>query len=542
MTTKISFPGIRTIYKFSYTLSLGVTPGVIELEVEPQSFSFPLVGAFSATYLNRRLVVSECRVVEGSFQFDSNGKITSLKLLDGRWKWLYGSVWHQYNRPEGENRFISDSRASPQKMAEVLLEAMGERNYDVSRLPRSVDQRDIRYKAEWNGENPALELAKLAEAYGCVVTYEPTTRHTALWRRNEGQPLPGIPKETVLKESETLAPQKHPYQFTFFAGKTQCQYSFDLRAVGKEVDGTIKPIDDLSYKPSRGWGVQNDVFGDITDRRHYLLAQQTVWKWYQIWVDDNAHSVQIPGVGKATAMHQVLPLETQQFKSTIGLDGVRRRNKAVVYGLFWTGNIGRPNNYTSFTTVVPHDFNINTEDGVVEFSKPVKKWDNDNSLWIPATLYLDVGFHLRDRYTGEFHRYTRDYNSGFRYNSPSEPIVDEKIAQMAVYDVDMDNVNLPVWRDRESIEKCRRRANDAFKDKLATYQLSDSINRRYEGLVTSRLNGKINQIEWSYDTSNGTETEIGQNCEFSLYVPSFQRRRQHENLRQLLENKKYLYE
>jgi len=94
-----------------------------------------------------------------------------------------------------------------------------------------------------------------------------------------------LPTGAVMDISAAFDPPEMPDKIAILCGHTRYQCDFELEAVGKDTDGKIKLINDLSYMPAGGWFTADmPKFSCITAANARELAQETVLRWYRIKV------------------------------------------------------------------------------------------------------------------------------------------------------------------------------------------------------------------------------------------------------------------
>ncbi len=159
---------------------------------------------------------------------------------------------------------MTDTERTPQELAELYLNAMGEVDYDISELPD-----DTRPPVDHDYDNPAEALAALCESLGCRIVLQ-LDNTVKLVRSGAGA---GLPAEFLLEDSLTIDLPEKPDKIAVVCGPSLYQVDFPLEAVGLDRDttsggdptDTIKPIDELSYKPSGGWGqIDLPLFADLS--------------------------------------------------------------------------------------------------------------------------------------------------------------------------------------------------------------------------------------------------------------------------------------
>lgn len=246
----MTFPGIEQVERGSFTLSHGITPSIATIEIQPQEGFVTIVGPMVITQGDVTLVFPNCRLDSASFQYNQSGMIWRLSIMDRRWKWAFGAISGHYNQrfnsilPFGS--IDAFTLKSPQELCSLCLDAMGETGYDVSQVPN-----EPRPQTDWEAEIPAQALASLAESLGCrIVLRLDNTVQVARVGVGEGLPTDGIEADGM-----AVSVFRRPDKLRFLCGPTRYQVDFKLEAVGLDVDGLVKPIDDLSYAPQGVPGV-----------------------------------------------------------------------------------------------------------------------------------------------------------------------------------------------------------------------------------------------------------------------------------------------
>src|SRR3972149_2004864 len=287
-------PAPIAVSRADISRSHGITPAVIMLDIvplDPENLAAGTRhGELVVEYDGARLSIPNCVIDASSVSFSPNGRIHSLSIFDRRWKWQYGSVSGHYNRrtetgklivandPEFRTSSVMNSQKTPQELATILLNEMGETNFDVSPLPEGTGP-----EVKWEDDNPARELAQLCEMFGCRVVYgwggrgrlfrigqsaDDTGENRKWANRSEraaerraqrlarlagtviNPPLPNpLP---VIRYSEAIDIEDRPDSITIATGPILHQWDFELEAVGEDTDGSIKLGKDLSFAPFSG--------------------------------------------------------------------------------------------------------------------------------------------------------------------------------------------------------------------------------------------------------------------------------------------------
>lgn len=318
---RMFFPGMPGLISADYTLSQGITPGVITLRLHPDLSNLARVGPITITDNVNTVVIPGCIVDKVDANFSASGYIYTVYLLDRRWMWRYGTISGHYNVPivrvydipkvadTGQqlgNPPVPDqtvfpdqyvpqiqwwTKATARDLARLLLYAMGE---SVSGSVGNLVKRKIIYpggiesprqsvplgsltidvneipdnqypEVNWDVANAAVELERLCSLYGCRVTYRPDLDKAVIVRLGKGGPLPEPGASELNQESDGIDPPELPEQITVYGAPARYQVMFQLEAVGMDFDGRVKRLDNLSYTPRLGWS-------SITEPEQTLLG------------------------------------------------------------------------------------------------------------------------------------------------------------------------------------------------------------------------------------------------------------------------------
>ncbi len=536
-----TFPGINQILSCSYTMTTGIQPGVVIIEMAPQG-NFPAAGGpLKLWYGSTTITIPDCKIDKASVRYDDRGQIVSLALFDWRWRWSYPAVSGWYNTFDHEtgtkNMIFPDPDADIDKervrnardLAKICLDWMKQKVYDVSALPI-----DIFPPVDWEYQNAAIALQAIAEQCGCVVV--PTLAGTvAVARKGVGKPLPAGP---LLDGGISIDPPEIPDAIEFVGGPTLFQIMFQLAPVGLDTDGKVKPINQLSYAPTGGWTtvdpcefyslaggkVESDTSGARNSPRD--LAQRTIWKWYSVFSTEVG--INVPGYGKITDINQVIPLNDYRLE-TVTQDGEERRKEATVFGTYAKRD-GTTENEERREYKYP--FQINGNRGLVIFDRPVFKYGGTAKYRAvqEANLQLWTSCNLRVPPTWGFLRKNHRVNlPGAKWNTgPKYLVKDDVVFEHTVrYNKD----GAPIGFQNNSVE-IQKQIDYYIKAELDSYQIKDPESRTYAGLLPISLDGAISQVTWNI-TDRGTTTQASRNSEHSDTTPPFEVRKRWDDIRRV---------
>src|SRR4029079_12872330 len=105
---------------------------------------------------------------------------------------------------------------------------------------------DTRPHVEWVGANPMTELERLCQELSCRVVLH-LDNSVTVEPLGVGAALPSLP--SIMENSLSVDPPNQPDSIVVFGDRTVFQTRIPLEAVGKDIDDSVLPIDDLSYVP-----------------------------------------------------------------------------------------------------------------------------------------------------------------------------------------------------------------------------------------------------------------------------------------------------
>lgn len=185
----------------SYTLNQGAGPSSCIVRILPQA-DF-VIGECNIVFTDGTTTITLPNCKLDTMQLDySQGTIWELTFLDRRWKWQLGQIDGRYNLYNPDQSLNTVTEQSPQQLATLCLEMMGETGYDVANLPNVA-----RPLANWDYANPAQALEDLAESLGCRVVLH-LDNSVSLEVVGSGTP-PGVTTDT-LAASLAVAPPGMP--------------------------------------------------------------------------------------------------------------------------------------------------------------------------------------------------------------------------------------------------------------------------------------------------------------------------------------------
>jgi hypothetical protein len=238
----------------------------------------------------RTVTFSDCKItdVQGNF---SDGQTMTIAILDRRWKWRFGQISGRYNIRVG-GQIETGSKKNPRELLKLVFQSMGDSRYDVRQVP--VDTFPY---IDWDLTTPDAALTQICDAINCHVClgFDDVVR---IVPDGVGADLPDLPSSS---SSVGLDVGVRPGKVGVASGLMRWQFDFPLTPVGLDVDGKVKPIDELSYRPKSKsgkplsktpWEGVDPVemwCEQTVDTALRKLAVETVWRWYRIRLHGKAN-------------------------------------------------------------------------------------------------------------------------------------------------------------------------------------------------------------------------------------------------------------
>lgn len=518
----VTYPGMTAdnLVRFSGSAGDGAEPGRFVITLD-RSVSVAATGTLTFGDGEREIVIPGCRVVDARLA----GPNFEITIEDRRWRWQFGGVYGRYNVPDG------GVRKTASELVELLWGELQETGLDVTLL-----QRDSHPEVEWDGDNPAEALVAIVDELGC--TLAPSLDGSwKIWPQGFGDVFTAPGYETLPSLTQPVIAA--PDAIRAFSGPIQYEACFELEAVGEDIDGTIKPIDDLSYAPAWGWEKQDDDFADLegtyTKGLRELnirdLAKSCIRRWYRAKSMPSgmgANSFDPPGYptgappvefdqtggGFLTNM-RLLPV-VNEYGNNKAYD---YRADAEVWGVYqqdpMTGANTRPG------TPVAESFSIDSDKWIVRFGSPVHQNSADLSELLPASLYLRCVVEIDDVATGYPVSYAVNVPTGLNNGTGAEPISKPKLKVRWQPEWNSDGTaQLPSGSDshRSTLQSVAVLLQAAALERMAAYQTQAGGTQSFVGFHAPQINGRVTNVAWSYSTGKEATTTIGVSTSANKFI------------------------
>lgn len=516
-----TFPGLEGYDSGTYTALHGEQPGIAVIETRINS-SPASIGDIEVYYGSEYWKIRDCKLIDFNSDFDDQGILYRWTLHDRRWRWQFTEITGHYNRRTKNNKLIAYSERTPQQLATLCLRAMGEQGFDVSRLPNTTKPEVV-----WVASNAAQELSKLCASLGCRLVFDPASDRTSIHRTGVGAKLPI--RADLDQASEAFVEPARPSQIRIVYGETRVQAQVKLKAVGREktdpdaIDssGEIKAIDDLSYKPTNGWGLESMLFPSLTGEE-LALANEWIYRAYRLDPESDPIKINIDRFSfTVDRLEQIEDISLELNSGFKDPNGFPFSETAHVDGTYYIRNLGKPINSNETEDDdderCPFDFSLDAENKLIKFSEQVVKYDDSSGggAWSPAEIWLTCTFKIRDTRNNQgIHRahYLHKTQSSGGFGTS---VIKRDELKYTIIDAGSsggDKFNIGNWQSNLVQDKLEEQGRFYAEQAALKYVANGSGDARYFSLFAPRLDGAIQSVTWSFG-ENGAETILNRNSE-----------------------------
>lgn len=524
LAASASFPGIDVVIGADMTFGHGISPSVCTIRTVPHSNFIAGVGTLVLSFGGDSLKFKDCALDLATLRADESGTEWTINILDRRWKWAFGHVSGKYNTKKADGEIDKDTEKTPQELAKLLLEAMGETRPDVSALPSKP-----RPEVQWDFDNPAAQLAELCDSLSCRVVLGLDDR-VKIHELGKGARLPtgGVSAGGAGFDTSAI-----PSSLMIVGAPIRFQSKWLLEAVGEDTDGSIKLLDDLSYKPADGFicegmtNVDDTYLKDGVEAEAYELAAKSVYRWYRVKEQAAGGGFTPPGYDgkpKITKLKQIV-----WGDGLIGTvddpDGRKVPKPAEVSAEWYTYS---DDDFTSEPGApFRAAFSFDSDKGIVRFANPVYILDASASNAAAAEVYLTISYTLLDE-GGTPIRFTRERKipEGKKANTKPRIILHEEIERTVKQNYS--DVTTKSGAPVDNLQRVNKEADHYIDAVLKEYTTDQSLTQEYAGLVFLAPDGLTTQVSWRMGNGQPATTTISQVDEHDIYTPSYSERRKEE--------------
>lgn len=545
----VTFRGVTAHLEVQVTLTHGISPSQFLVQVPPGT-PVQEAGTFSLVFGGTRIDFPDCKVDRVDLSHLNGLRVWNLTLLDRRWKWKdCGQISGYYNIREGDatnnaagipRQIRKGTEKNLRELMKLCLDAMGEKSANISQVPK-----DIYPEIEWDYENPAVALAKLADMgkFRIVLTL---ANRIELWPSGVGKQLT---TQQAIDYEATIDPPERPDSLIFAGSRKLYECDIPLEAVCRSTKGEWLPINDpgITYKPETKpidgnyWcffdsDFGNDIFDTPVTTVHGIktlrdLAKADVYRKYRPKLP-----AAIPGLGTIETIDRIAPLLPYRLRP----EEYTQANKSpkprppVVWGVF-SREEAPPEMFRAIADpvrlldakgnppaelTIEEGIQVDERTGLVSFDRPRYQFGKsfinveasnagparrvDAYYMKPCQLWLRIGFGVRDMKTRAWkhHEITRKlsgrtFGTGARYVKSEDAILRSIVTRDGVED---------------NLKEYTTIANHYLDQEERKYETRDPCSATYPGLLAIQPDGAIQQITWSI-TERGATTHVSRNRE-----------------------------
>lgn len=564
-----AWPGTAGCVSCQYTAAHGTAPGVAALIVpESDPGKIAHYGNLFVSDGVGKFFLKNAKVVDMQFGASGSGRTITLHIADRRWRWRFGEVngsWNQIDPypdptsyPRGEftvsyGPYKPGTYRPAYKLMEDCLRALNETQFLIEDPP------DVPVPADWVVENPAAALQAVCDAVHYRVVYQPCVDRVLVVPEGKGLPLPVAPAAT-LSAAVSLPPRSH--RIDLVGGDTWYADLIPLEPVGRETDGSIKPINDLSYTPSIGWGAcLPPGFGAVAREKGesaQALAISCIWKMFcpalrpgpfgTGWLggdDQQDDHLEIAGFGAvydrkqlilggervaaekdATGKHVTLPAELWGQVYVPNAPGIRLASGLTIQAY---GN-------TTLSNALPFSVAVDGARGLVTADRPLFYNPDNGALTrvVAPPLYLYTSFHVCGPAGLVPARFRAGGVSPATMDPDCPPETIHRPELVRVVHADRNPETWEVNRLTDNLSDLLPAADYYLRAADARYRADASQTNTYAGVLALDPDGAIQQVTWRVGGGQPATTQASRNTEHASYLPPYPERRRAQNVLQIV--------
>jgi len=471
----------------TFTRSRGVAPdacildvaaGDINQSVGTLSFSFD---GTTRSWTGCAVDLAHLEVPEGT-QLPPKQRVV---IWDRRWKWKNSYINLNCNQRTANGAILSATQKTPAQIATLCATALGE-TITVSAMATGMYPR-----FNYSGRADLLlqELCRIT-AHEVV----PVGDAFAVVPYGSGADLPSGGE---LVSSYTAVKSAYPDRIKVIGAPIMFQDKIRLEAVGRDTDGTIKLIDDLSYKPASGWEKSwYTHFADVTLSARALAFEDVfkLWRIKEQW----AGGLTVTGASEVpTSISQYLPI--QDFISA-GSSTVSQ--PAYIEGVWWPRSELNTNTPTNSRYVAA--FTVDKENGLIRTRTPVVKISSSDIAKADLGLIVQHPVVLA---AGGFDVYSK---TGSSLGGSGTQILLRPEMVYAKLNSPSSSSNLTAL----NTEADAYLTNHALKYADRTFK-----HMRYEGITSADPTGMVAQVRFSTGGGRICYSDVSRIYEMDLFTP-----------------------
>jgi len=480
----------KNVHTANFTLTQGISPGTGTITFAHTKITLPKFSAliFQDGHQTIRLepiYTMNPQIVEDADQ----GQLLTCAINDRRFYWKWGGITGRWNNPTAGG--VANQEYTLTQLIDMCMAALGEVNYTLYNIPA------VYPPVTWEFDNPATAMQDICDKFALRIGYHADNRIIVCPYNYVNAFVPG----SVSTQDYGINNDILPMGVYLVGGRKVHQIDFEkLVPVGEDTDGSIKAINDLSYKPEKiSWEKEIvHMFSNVSGDRERELASKCVFKWYSIDWANVLYSADT-----------VLPLLTNIVETITTDQGLTEFDKPYIVGekTIWDGvkfkNIANG--------VIEDGYSIDKKTGIVKFNKPVYKAKQIGATAVEfqtPKLTLVAAYEVNNGNADDFEYWYEPIIGG------TELAVVHKEDSLVPYYLD-DKL------DPENAVDLDNYANVQMLNLLFRYQAKYPEERVYEGIYDQSAYGEVASVNFSASPA-GAETTVQRYLEIpELNMPNY---------------------
>lgn len=535
----VAFGDIVGIETARLLMVRGIRPGHGSIQTAATEQFTPPVADFTISYNGNALTIAACITTDTNVQASGDGWVRTINFADRRARWENSVIDGRYNvRVEhGAVKETIEFQKTPQELASLCLDALGETGYDVSALPN-----DARPQVDWRASRADLALEEIYAALGCDLAPQAdgTFKIVVL---GDGAALPTglieIPAYGV-----TRPPQ--PDAIRVIGGDVRYELWLQCEAIARDVDFAWKALDDVSYRPPTGWEFADlrslsDIHGtyydpSLDDTLPIRGLARTAFRCYRAsgvyrGFIGGAQTFEPPGFDDAlavgvphlTSIKQLLPLlPSLNATYTDPEDGLEKPRRPYAAAQYYVDLLAAdvdeiPARNAAGNTLSFHrpasqpSIDLNT--GILTFAQPLYLFNTYDLGKYPASVILRCCVNAD--FVGKNSKVYYGYEiKASGVTTPQYPLIVSRPEVVLKYNAKADGT---ATNNQTEVDNELGFYTSAMETHLED---REGGSCQYADLKIVDLDGAIEQIEWIVD-GEGMTTRIARNTQITGYLPDY---------------------
>lgn len=401
-----SFTGIQYPVECVYTQSIGFSADVAVVTFLPQLSAVPSVGTLTLQWEAVTASLPNCVVDLGTLRLTESGRFGTLRVFDRRKRWeRVAPISGEYNVVRTGD-YVAAKQKNLRQLGVLLMTALGEPGADVSALPT-----DIYPSVSWLCDDVVEVAEALFSEYGYSVALGFGSEAVTVVKLGTGATLSTVNR---FIGSDTIDDKFAPRYVRNCFKPSAIQGRLKLEAVGLDTDGSWYPIDSLSFAPVGGWGSTppyslGDAVTALTDAQRMEALSYVRRAYRPVGFADGTWNLP-DGSGVVSGLTDILPLQNHLLE-TEDLRADDSRQPFRVYGKYTQMPRENAQPALPITTDIGDrlqgiGYVFDSDTGLVIFDEPV--WYINAGTYVPAELYIEVTFGVRNATTFQWSHYMKD--------------------------------------------------------------------------------------------------------------------------------------